>query len=206
MVYFKLIEKYLFLIKKFIQTDVIVICSLSKYLVDAVFKAGGKSLKSSFDKKLQEDNKCSVISIPASGALKSKVVYFVPWKPNTDQQLFCQSIEELVKNVIKKAINDNYQSIAFPAIGCGAYGCETSLIAKTFINKCQELLIKYPISIVFVIQPEKTEIYDEFRRHINTSQHGRSIVKEPPVSLTIGNGIIEVKKGDILKQKVYKFR
>jgi hypothetical protein len=30
---------------------VIVICSLSKYLVDAVFKAKGKSLKSAFEKK-----------------------------------------------------------------------------------------------------------------------------------------------------------
>ncbi len=140
-----------------------------------------------------------MISLPAEGALKSKSVYFVPWHPNSDQKLLCQSIEHLVKNVIKKAMSENYQSIAFPAIGCGGYECSTSLIAETFVNQCQELLPKYPLSIVFVIQPDKNEIYNEFRQRIGP---GRGTVKEPPISLTIGNGIIEVKKGDITKQQV----
>ncbi len=174
---------------------------MSKYLVDAVFKAGGKSLKSAFDKKVKENEKNAVISIPAEGALRSKAVYFIAWKPNSDENLLCQSIEQLVANVIKKAASENYQSIAFPAIGCGGYECPTSLIAKTFVKQCQELLLKYPISIVFVIQPEKTEIYDEFRQRIGPSEHGR----EPPVSLKIGNGVIEVKKGDITKQRVITF-
>ncbi len=177
----------------------IVICSLSKYLLDAVFKAGGKSLKSAFEKKSKEDPTSSVISLPSEGALKSKAVYFVPWKPNSDQKLLCQSIEQLVKNVIKKAVSENYQSIAFPAIGCGGYECSTSLIAETLVSQCQEILPKYPISIAFVIQPEKNEIYDEFRQRIGL---GRATMKEPPISLTIGNGVIEVKKGDITKQQV----
>lgn len=180
----------------------IVVCSLSKYLVDAVFKAGGKSLKSAFDKKVKEDQKSPVISIPAEGALKSKAVYFVAWKPSSDQKLLCDSIETLVKNVMKKAVNENYRSIAFPAIGCGGYDCPTSLIANTLVTQCRAILPKYPVSVLFVIQPEKTEIYEEFRQRIGPSGHERTTVKEPPVSLTIGNGIIEVKKEDITKQRV----
>ena len=170
--------------------------------MDAVFKAGGKSLKTAFDKKAKEDHQSSVISIPAQGPLGSKAVYFVPWKPDSDHSLLSQSIEKLVKNVMKKAASENYQSIAFPAIGCGAFGCPIDLIAQTFITQCQQQLTKYPLSILFVIQPGKTEIYDEFRRHMGSSKHEPTTVKEPPVSQTIGSGVIEVKKGDITKQKV----
>ncbi|CAF1112970.1 unnamed protein product [Adineta steineri] len=183
-------------------TDVIVVCSLSKFLMDHVFNAGGKSLRSAFDKKRKENENYSIISIRTEGSLKCKAIYFVPWKPNSDENRLCQSIKQLVKNVIKKAVSENFQSVAFPAIGCGGFECSTSLIAKTFIGQCQRLLVKYPLSIVFVIQPEKVEIYDEFRQHIGLSKHGQTTVKEPPVSLRIGNGIIEVKKDDITKQKV----
>ncbi|CAF3738304.1 unnamed protein product [Adineta steineri] len=183
-------------------TDVIVVCSLSKFLMDHVFNAGGKSLRSAFDKKRKENENYSIISIRTEGSLKCKAIYFVPWKPNSDENRLCQSIKQLVKNVIKKAASENFQSIAFPAIGCGGFECSTSLNAKTFIGQCQRLLVKYPLSVVFVIQPEKVEIYDEFCQHISSSKHGQTTVKEPPISLRIGNGIIEVKKDDITKQKV----
>ncbi|UJR11706.1 hypothetical protein I4U23_015887 [Adineta vaga] len=182
--------------------DVIVVCSFSKYLMDSVFKVGGKSLKSAFDKKTKEEEKHSVISIPAEGSFKCKVIYFVPWQPNSDENRLCQSIEQLVKHVIRKAASESFQSIAFPAIGCGGFKCSTSLIAKTLINQCQQSLTKYPLSIVFVIQSDKTDIYEEFRQHIGLSKHGQTTVKEPPISLKIVNGIIEVKKDDITKQKV----
>lgn len=170
--------------------------------MDAVYKAGGKGLKSAFDKKVKENHKNAVISVPAEGSLRSKAIYFVPWKPSSDEKLLCQSIEQLVENVIEKAVSENLQSIAFPAIGCGNYGCPIDLIAKTFVSHCHQLLTKHPLSIVFVIQPEKTEIYDNFHREIASAKHRQTTVKEPPVSLRIGNGIIEVKKADITQQQV----
>lgn len=170
--------------------------------MDNVFKAGGKSLKSAFDNKASGNEKRSLISIPSEGSLRSKVIYFIPWKPSSDENRLCQSMEQLVESVIKKAASENFQSITFPAIGCGGYGCSTSLIAKTLIGQCQRLLRKYPLSVVFVIQPERVEIYEDFRRHLGSSKHGHSIVKEPPISLKIGSGVIEVKKDDVTKQRV----
>lgn len=170
--------------------------------MDAVFKAGGKTLKSTFEKKVKENEKSAVISIPAEGSLKSKAIYFVPWKPSSDHNTLCQSIEQLVENVINRAASEKFQSIAFPAIGCGEFGCPIDLIAKTFVGHCQQLTTKYPLSVVFVIQSEKTEIYNNFHRHVGSSRHRETTVKEPPVSLRIENRMIEVKKGDITQQEV----
>ena len=170
--------------------------------METLFKAGGKSMKSTFAKKEKENDKSSLISIPSEGSLKSKVIYIVSWKPSSDQNRLCQSIEQLVKIVIKKAASENFQSIAFPAIGCGGFQCSTTLIAKALITQCQRLLTKYPLLVLFVIQPEKSEIYEEFRQHINSSKYGQMTVKEPPISFRIGNGLIEVKKDDITKQRV----
>jgi len=184
---------------------VIVVCSLSKYLVDSVFKAGGKSLKKSFERQVKENETDPVISVAADGKLASKAVYFVPWKPDSDPNKLCESIEKLVKNVIKKAASENYKSIAFPAIGCGEYGCSISLVAQTFVRRVRELLKKHPITVLFVIQPDKIDIYEEFRKQLGSSGQQEEISILQPVSLTIGKGIIDVEKGDITKQTVITF-
>lgn len=178
----------------------IVVCSLSKYLVESVFKAAGSSFQKSFDAKVKENEKAAVISVSSEGQLASKAVYFVPWKPSSDPGKLSQSIEQLVKNVVKKAASEDYRSIAFPAIGCGEYGCPVNLIADTFVQIARELLTKTPMSILFVIQPGKTDVYEEFRSRIGPSEP--AVAAEPPVSLTIGKGTIEVQKGDITKQTV----
>jgi O-acetyl-ADP-ribose deacetylase (regulator of RNase III) len=170
--------------------------------MEGVFKAAGKSFKKSFDAKVQENETAPVISVLADGELGSKAVYFVPWKPSSDHDKLCQSIEQLIKHVMKKAASENYQSIAFPAIGCGEYGCPVSLIAETFVRKVRELLPKYPISILFVIQPEKTDIYEEFRKQLSPSGQQDEAAASPTTSLNIGEGIIEIGKGDITKQIV----
>lgn len=169
--------------------------------MDAVFKAGGRSLKANFDKKIKENDKAAVISVPAEGSLASKAVYFVAWKPNSDENTLRLSIEQLVNNVIKKATSEKLQSIAFPAIGCGGYECSTSLIAQTFIKQCRKCLKTAPMSITFVIQPDKNDIFQEFQQQISPTKSDAAAT-EPPVSANIGSGIIEVKKGDITKQKV----
>lgn len=176
----------------------IVVCSLSKYLVESVFKAAGKSFKRAFEAQVKENETASVISVRSEGELGSKAVYFVPWKPSSDPQMLVQSIEQLVKNVMKKAASEKYRSIAFPAIGCGEYGCDIELIARTFVGKVRELLERWPISILFVIQPGKTDVYEKFRNEIG----GSSEAAEPVISLAVGKGIIEVQKGDITKQNV----
>ncbi|CAF4583628.1 unnamed protein product, partial [Rotaria sp. Silwood2] len=104
------------------HTDIIVICTLSKYLLDSVFAACGNSLKKLFDIKIKENPKTSVIDITTDGKIPSKVIYFIVWQPDSDSNLLYQSIPELLSTIIEKAINENYKSIAFSPIGCDHYG------------------------------------------------------------------------------------
>lgn len=167
--------------------------------MESVFKAAGKSFKRAFDAQVKENEIAPVISVRSEGELASKAVYFVPWKPNSKPDVLVHSIEELVKNVVKKAASENYRSIAFPAIGCGEYNCDIDLIARTLVGKARELSNKYSISIFFVIQPDKNNIYDKFRNEIGPISE---VPTESTVSLAVGKGVIEVQKGDITKQNV----
>jgi hypothetical protein len=105
----------------------------------------------------------------------------------------------LVSDVIKTAASENYKSIAFPAIGCGEYGCSISVIAQAFVREVEQQLITYPIAISFVIQPNKINIYEEFQKQVGSFQH------QEQNSITIDKGIIQIEKGDITKQTVTIF-
>ncbi|CAF2928917.1 unnamed protein product [Rotaria sp. Silwood2] len=103
-------------------------------------------------------------------------------------------------DAIEKAVSENYQSIAFPAIGCGKFDCSISFVAQAMVEKAHRLLAVHPISVSFIIQPERTDIYDEFQKRISLLKQQYSEMKT--VSAKIGKGTIEVEMGDITTQKV----
>lgn len=55
------------------------------------------------------------------------------------------------------------------------------------------------MTVLFVIQPDRTDIYDEFRRQV-ASKDKSSIQKS--ISSSVGKGTIDIVKGDITKQQV----
>ncbi|CAF3764081.1 unnamed protein product [Rotaria sp. Silwood1] len=189
------------------QTDVIVVCASSKALLESVLKSGGDAVQASYNNGLRK-KATQVIAVAAGGHLRAKEIYFLPWEPNPDETLLCKSLKNFVSNAIEKAANDNRKSIAFPAIGCGQYGCSISLVAKTVIEEACRLRTLYPIAITFIIQPDRTDIYDEFQKQIDlleTSEPSQSLeqpLESPIISVSIGNGIIVVEKGNITTQKV----
>ncbi len=182
----------------------IVVCSSSQYLFDAICKAGGDSMKTFFNAELNKNPDASaVIAVKAEGQIKSKMVYFLKWKANADTSLLRKSIETFVANAITRAVLEGYQSIAFPAISCGQFGCSVSSVAQTMVSEAHQKLQKHGISITFVIQPQREDIYNEFQKQIN-------LLQQPPlstqpvkiISATINKGSIEVDMGDITAQKV----
>ncbi|CAF5140656.1 unnamed protein product, partial [Rotaria sp. Silwood1] len=183
------------------KSDVIVICCLSKNLVESVLVAGGNSLRKLFKMKIKEISENSVVSVTTDGKLASKAIYFVLWKPSSDSNILCQSIRKLVSNVIEKAISENYKSIAFPAVGCGEYGCSIELIAETFIEEIHQQLIEYSMKILFVIQPDRINIYNEFQKQLNLFQQQQTSITKS-ISIIIEEGKIEIEQGDITKQNV----
>ncbi|CAF2688412.1 unnamed protein product [Rotaria sp. Silwood2] len=184
------------------QTDVIVICTSSKSLLESVLEAGGASLRKSFQIKYKENPREPVISITIDDRLQARAVYFVAWQPNADSSILSQSIEDLVSNVMEKAASENYKSIAFPAIGCGRYGCSISHVAQILVRQVQRQITKYPLMVSFVIHPDRTDICDEFQKQIKLLQGEDKISTTKRMSIKVGQGKIEVKKGDITKQEV----
>ncbi|CAF1429504.1 unnamed protein product [Adineta steineri] len=181
------------------QTDVIVVCSSSKTLCENVFKSGGNSIKVSYEAELKKNPTAPIITVTANGHVAAKTIYFLPWQPDADLIKFCDSVKTFVSNAMEKAASESYQSIAIPAIGCGLHGCSISLVAGTFVKEVHRQLFKYPMSVSFVIQPDRKDVYDEFQKQISLIQQASEI---KPISMTIGKGTLEIQLADITTQKV----
>ena len=180
----------------------IVVCSSSQYLFDSICKAGGDSVSTAYNTKLNKNSNDSLIAVQANGQLASKRIYFLPWRAHSDTSILCASIEQFVSNAVEKAVQEKYHSIAFPAIGCGQFGCSISLVAETMVGEAHRKSLLHDVSISFVIQPERKDIYNEFQNQIDLINPQSSSDKSSTISATVGKGVIEVEKGDITKQKV----
>lgn len=140
----------------------------------------------------------------AAGQLESKRIYFLPWAVHSDESILQKSIEQFVSDAIEKAVEERHRSIVFPAIGCGKFGCSISAVAQAMIGEAHRKCQIYNISISFVIQPERMDIYDEFQKQINwlLPQPQSSCGKWQTIAETVGNGRIAVVQGDITMLKV----
>lgn len=155
-----------------------------------------------FDELSNKVPKASVIAIDASGQVAAKKIYFLEWKMNNDPVILRKSIEKFVSDAIDHAANEDYQTIAFPAIGCGKFGCSIAIIAQTMVGEAYRKLSRNRISVAFVIQPDRKDIHDEFQKHINLLQQPQPPQIAKTMSTTVGNGVIEVVAGDITAQRV----
>ncbi|CAF1260749.1 unnamed protein product [Rotaria sordida] len=183
------------------KTDVIVVCSSSKFLFEKICEAGGKSVLASYKSQFKKSPN-SVISVQADGELASKKIYFLSWTADADTSILRESIEKFVSDAFEKAVEENQQSIAFPAIGCGQFGCSIDLVAQTMIREAHRKQQEHDISVTFVIQPERTDIYDEFQNQIQLLEAEISPTNLKTMSATVKKGVIEIEQGNIIKQKV----
>lgn len=135
--------------------------------------------------------------------MAAKKIYFLELKTNNDTAILRKSIRKFVSDALELAINENYQSIAFPAVGCGKFGCSVGVVAQTMVEEAFRKTTTNPISVSFVIQSGKNDIYDEFQKQINLLQQAQLPPVSKVVAATVGKGVIEVKEGDITAEKVY---
>ncbi len=180
------------------------VCSTSQHLFSSICKAGGESVLASYNAEFNKDSAASVIAVKAGGQITSKQIYFLPWKKHADTSALQKSIEKFVSDAIEKVVEDRCRSIAFPAIGCGQLECSVSLVAQAMVGEAYRKLGMHNISVSFVIQPERKDIYDEFEKQRNLIQSQSSSNKLRKISETVGKGTIEIEQGDITKQKVLK--
>ncbi|CAF0806201.1 unnamed protein product [Adineta ricciae] len=185
----------------FTNTDVIVVSRSSAYLLENILKAVGQSFRDEYDMKLRRDPDASLISIRTRDELPAKRVYFVSCQLGSDQVQAGLSIKNLITEAMKRASNDGYQSIAFPAIGCGLAGCSSSFVAKTMVGEIYNQLKTYSLTILFVIEFGKYDIFDQFNKAIKSiPQVEESDTEMKQILIDVGNSVVIVEKGDILQQ------
>lgn len=161
-------------------------------------------MSTSYNEQNKKTPNASILSAPAGGTLACKKVYFLPWKVNSDESVLVKSIEKFVSDALEKAVGEKCSSIAFPAIGCGGFGCSIRLVASTMVRSVYKKFYTYPISVTFVIQPNRTDIYDEFQQQINRlNERLASSTQTRKVTASVGKGVIDVEMGDITKQNVF---
>ncbi|CAF1273809.1 unnamed protein product, partial [Adineta ricciae] len=181
------------------DTDVIVVCRSSRTIRESVLEAGGYLMKLSYNNELNNSSTDPVISIAATGQVCARKAYFLAWKPSVDADTLRQSVSTFICDAMSKAASENVRSIAFPAIGCGGYGCTISLIAQTMVEAISQQLTLYPMAVSVVTQSDRTDVCNEFRKQVNLFQ---STSQTESVALGIGTGMIEVQMGDITQQNV----
>lgn len=169
----------------------------SQYLCQAICNAGGDTLINSYESAYDQCPEENVIVIDAVGCIRSKRIYFLQTEADDDQDVLEKSLANFVSNTIDKAIEEGYQSIAFPAIGCGQSGCSIATVAQAMIRQAYHYFIIYDLSISFIIQPEQADVFHEFRKQLNLFKESTLSTSE-----TIGSEKIEIEQGYIVQQKV----
>ncbi|CAF1067046.1 unnamed protein product, partial [Didymodactylos carnosus] len=188
-----------------LKVDVIVVCSSSRYLKEAILKAAGDTVTDEYKKLLDatQNNAATKLISTSPGQLPCKRIYFLPWKLESDITILRQSIIEFVSTAIQKALRDKYQSIAFPAIGCGKYKCATDVVAETMVQEAHK---SNQISVHFIIQVQQDYIYNEFHKQLQqlniSNKDEQQLINENKIVTNIAKGTIEVNKGDLTKQEV----
>ena len=183
---------------RYFQTDVIVVNTLSCGMLESVLAAGGESVRDSYTTEAESSSAESVLSVAADGHLASKKIYFVEWRPDSNSTVLRRSIRKLFFETITQAVNEGYQSISFPAIGCGGFGCSTTFMAEIFVTETCQQLAMHPIAIFFVIESTEENIYKELKKQIDVIKNARIKI----VSTKVGSGTIEVENGEIAQQEV----
>ncbi|CAF1256157.1 unnamed protein product [Didymodactylos carnosus] len=176
------------------NADVIVLTTSSLTLMNLIFKQAGDTVKTEFETEIRQNKGAFLIST-SSGQLSCKKIYFVSWIPNKNVTILAQSISKLVSIAIRKAIHEQWQSIAFPAIGCGEYGCATDVVAETMVTGAHDQLklLNTNLVISFIVQPDRDNIYEEFHKNIRLLENNHSTDNvQTKIEANVAKGTIEV--------------
>lgn len=186
------------------EVDVIVATQSSQSLLDSFFAVLGDSSRNRYDEALREDPHTDSITLvpPANERLVAKKIYLLPWRATTDPIEMDHSLGALIAEAMQRAVSDGYQTVAFPAIGCGRAGILPSVVAHIMVQEVHRQLQKHPLSVLFVIHPQRTDILDHFQKKIQ----GQPQLKEPTASeratFTVGQGSVMIEMGDLAQQTV----
>ncbi|CAF3986264.1 unnamed protein product [Adineta steineri] len=151
--------------------DVIIGNSSSDILKKEILNAAGNDIEIAYAKEYENNQKSLLFSTP-SGKLPCKQIFFIKWNPNKNEDVLRQSIVDFISNVIQNVILYEFTSVAFPAIGCGQYGCSTNIVVKMMVKEIKHQLAmrNIPLKVKFVIQPTQQTLFNQFCNQILSSR------------------------------------
>ncbi|CAF3583212.1 unnamed protein product [Rotaria sp. Silwood1] len=170
--------------------DIIVVCSTSGILRDAIISAAGQQVKTVYNQ--QPSN--SILGFETTGGnLPCKKIVFRPWMCNKNQtQNLKPSIITFVQSVISFALHHKLTTIAFPSIGCGQLGFDPKLIAEYMIGETYEQFkntVHSTLIVSFVLLPGQKNVYDAFTDRLNKIQ----MIDDKPTSISFDKQIVRIK-------------
>ncbi len=136
--------------------------------------AAGNEVQTAYDAEIRNQPNSKLVVTPP-GALNCKKIFFVKWQPDTDDEKLQQSLIDLISIVVQNSISHKFNSMAFPAIGCGQHGCSIDMVVKTMVQEMKKQLIQTKLrwTVKFIVQPDQQNIYDEFCKQVLTTQNGK---------------------------------
>ena len=182
----------------------IVVSTTSRFLLELVLKAGGSSIRDSYTTQSKSIPDDSVIIVPTNGSFPSKEIYFLPFKHNADKKIFEKSLQTFVSSAASRAATAGHRSIAFPAVGCGEYGCSAADIAQVMVGEARRQTRQHGLSISCVIESKRSDVYEEFRNQLSALTLSPSATTSKSVLVASEAGMVEITMGDITTQQVLR--
>lgn len=174
--------------------DAIVISSSSKYLREQVLQTLGDEIRTDYDLAMKEETN---IALPTNEKFPMKTILFLPFPISFGDIQLKTNLENFVSTAMEDAFVRNYHTVAFPAIGCGKFGCPIKIVAETMVKTAYEQGNKRKISVTFVIESNRTDVYEEFQKQV--------VLINPPLKsllVPIENSSIEIVSGDLTTENV----
>ncbi|CAF1000281.1 unnamed protein product [Rotaria sordida] len=172
------------------MVDIIVVCSTSRVLCDAIILAAGYEIKNAFN---QQSSYGTSAFETKGGNLPCKQIVFRSWIcDKTQLQNLKQSIDTFITSVITYALHHNLTTIAFPSIGCGQLGFDPKLIAEYMIGETYrqlKILVHLQLIVSFVLLPEQQNVYDAFIDRLNKIQ----FIEDKPTSISFNKQTVRIK-------------
>lgn len=144
------------------------VSSSSDYLRQIVLIEAGEEIYHIYEKERNSNPNSLLISTPG-GNLLCKRIFFLKWNPDENISILRQSISDFVLNVIQNVQSYQYNSIAFPPIGCGHSNISTDIIIQTFIQQLIFQIKTRNLSLIikFVILPDDKQLYQLFSQQMS---------------------------------------
>ncbi len=135
----------------------------------------GEEVYEAYERENSSNPNSLLISTPP-GNLSCKRIFFFKWKPDENETILRQSINDFIWNVIQNIQSYGYDSIAFPSIGSGHSNISTQIIIQTLINQLiyQIKNRNLSLTIKFVILPDQDQIYQQFSQQLLGSEKGQT--------------------------------